>query len=163
MQADIIIWDFAKRELIARLSLHKVTVQALAFSPSGKYLASLGGQDDNSVIVWNLSDFAAICGSPASSDSSGETLSLAYSNKNDFQFATGGFGTLRVWELNLAQRKVRATDVQTGQVKRVIKCITIDKDDEHMYCGTTTGDLMQVNLRTKLFKQSGPKGKVVGY
>jgi cilia- and flagella-associated protein 52 len=137
-----------------------VKVQALAFSPSSKYLASLGGQDDNSVIVWDLEKFAAICGSPASSDSSGETLSLAYLNKNDNQFVTGGVGTLRVWELNLLQRKIRATDVQTGQIKRIVKCIAVDQDDECMYCGTTTGDLLQVNIKTKLFKHSGPKEKV---
>ncbi|KAI8910144.1 WD40-repeat-containing domain protein [Gorgonomyces haynaldii] len=158
-QADIIIWDFEKRQLLHRLPLHKVKVQDVAFSPSGKYLASLGGQDDNSVIVWDLEKFTAICGSPASSDSSGATLSLAYLNKNDNQFVTGGHGTLRVWELNTQQRKIRPTDVQTGQIKRIVKCIAIDKDDELMYCGTTTGDLMQVNLRTKLFKHSGPRDK----
>jgi WD40 repeat protein len=145
---------------LRKLPLHKVKVQALAFSPTTKFLASLGGQDDNSVIVWDLETFAAICGSTASSDSSGETLSLAYLNNNDNQFATGGDMTLRVWELNLLQRKIRATDVQSGQVKRVVKCIAVDKDDECMYCGTTTGDLLQVNLKTKLFKHSGPKDKV---
>ncbi|KAL2918632.1 hypothetical protein HK105_202033 [Polyrhizophydium stewartii] len=155
-QADIIIWDFEERKLLRRLTLHKVKVQALAFSPSGKYLASLGGEDDNSVIVWDLEKFAAICGSPASTDSSGVTLSLTYLNKDDHTFVTGGFATLRVWELNVTQRKIRAADCQTGQIKRIVKCIAIDFDDEFMYCGTTTGDLLQVNLRTKLFKHSGP-------
>eukprot|EP00842_Homolaphlyctis_polyrhiza_P004180 jgi/Hompol1/4763/HPOL_003861-RA len=155
-QADIIIWDFEQRKLLRRLTLHKVKVQALAFSPTRKYLASLGGEDDNSVIVWDLEKFAAICGSPASTDSSGVTLSLAYLNKNDETFVTGGFATLRVWELNVAQRKIRATDCQTGQIKRIVKCIAVDQDDEFMYCGTTTGDLLQVNLRTRLFKHSGP-------
>ncbi|KAJ3079705.1 Cilia- and flagella-associated protein 52 [Rhizoclosmatium hyalinum] len=155
-QADIIIWDFATRTLLRRLTLHKVKVEALAFSPNDKYLASLGGQDDNSVIVWDLEKGAAICGSPASKDSAGVTLSLAYLNKDDNSFVTGGHSTLRVWELNATQRKIRATDCQTGQIKRIVKCITVDQDDEFMYCGTTTGDLLQVNLRTKLFKHSGP-------
>lgn len=70
---------------------------------------------------------------------------------------------MRVWELNIAQRKIRASDVQTGQIKRIIKCITIDQDDEFMYCGTTTGDLLQVSLKTKLFKNSGPKAKVLRF
>ncbi|KAJ3331476.1 Cilia- and flagella-associated protein 52 [Blyttiomyces sp. JEL0837] len=155
-QADIIIWDFKKRQLVRRLTLHKVKVQALAFSPNDKYLASLGAEDDNSVIVWDLEKGAAICGSPASKDSSGVTLSLAYLNHDDNVFVTGGHSTLRVWELNATQRKVRATDCQTGQIKRIVKCITVDENDEFMYCGTTTGDLLQVNLRTKLFKHSGP-------
>ena len=45
-QADVIVWDFHKRERIANLSLHKVKVQDLAFSPNEKYLVTLGGQDD---------------------------------------------------------------------------------------------------------------------
>ncbi|KAJ3271455.1 Cilia- and flagella-associated protein 52 [Terramyces sp. JEL0728] len=155
-QADIILWDFEKRTLIKRLSLHKVKVQALAFSPSGKYLASLGGEDDNAIIIWDMEQYAAICGSPASTDSSGVTLSLAYLNKNDTQFVTGGVGTLRVWELNAEKRKVRATDCQTGQIKRIVKCIAVDENDEYMYCGTTTGDLQQVSLHSKLFKKAGP-------
>jgi WD40 repeat protein len=128
----------------------------LAFSPNGKYLASLGGEDDNSVIVWDMETMAAICGSPASSDSSGVTLSLTYLNKNNLRFVTGGNGTLRVWELNPETRKVRPTDCQTGQIKRIVKCITVDENDEYMYCGTTTGDLMKLDLNTKLYKMSGP-------
>lgn len=142
--------------MVHKLSLHKVKVQALAFSPSGRYLASLGGEDDNSVIVWDMESYAAICGSPASSDSSGATLSLAYLNKSDTQFVTGGVSTLRVWDLHAEKRKIRATDCQTGQIKRIVKCITVDEEDEFMYCGTTTGDLLQVNLQSKLFKHAGP-------
>ncbi|KAJ3043454.1 Cilia- and flagella-associated protein 52 [Rhizophlyctis rosea] len=155
-QADIIIWDFATRKLLRRLTLHKVKVQALAFSPNDKYLASLGGQDDNSIIAWDLEKGAAICGAPASKDSSGVTLSLSYFNNNEFSFVTGGHGTLRIWTLDVAARKVRASDCQTGQIKRIVRCICVDPSDEFMYCGTTTGDLLKVDLRTGLFKLSGP-------
>ncbi|KAI8827083.1 WD40-repeat-containing domain protein [Fimicolochytrium jonesii] len=155
-QADIIIWDFATRQPVHRFALHKVKVQALAFSPRSLYLASLGGEDDNSIIVWDLVKGAAICGSPASKDSTGATLCLAYLNRDDTSFVTGGNGTLRVWELNAVARKVRPTDVVTGQIKRIVKCVVIDKLDEYMYCGTTTGDLLQCKISNKLFKLSGP-------
>ena len=46
-KADVIVWQFAERALYCRLSLHKVRVQAVAFSPNDKFLATLGGQDDN--------------------------------------------------------------------------------------------------------------------
>ena len=74
----------------ARLALHKVKVQALAFSPSEKYLVSLGGEDDGSVVVWSLAKKDAICGSPAQIPSAGITECLAYANNDDRLFFTAG-------------------------------------------------------------------------
>lgn len=46
-QADVIIWDFERGAIMHTLApLHKVKVEAMAFSPNDKYLVSLGGQDD---------------------------------------------------------------------------------------------------------------------
>ncbi|KXS13951.1 WD40 repeat-like protein [Gonapodya prolifera JEL478] len=155
-QADIIIWDFATRKLLKRLSLHKVKVQKIAFSPHEKYLVSLGGEDDNTLIAWDVERGAAVCGAVASKETSGVTTALAYLNNSDTTFVSGGHGTLRVWELDTQKRKMHPTDCQLGQLKRIVKSITIDSSDESMYCGTTTGDLLQLSLKTKLFKQSGP-------
>ena len=46
-KADVIVWQFKERALYCRLTLHMVKVQAVSFSPNDKYMASLGGQDDN--------------------------------------------------------------------------------------------------------------------
>lgn len=49
VQADVIVWDFEQCSKLHTLDqLHKVKVEALAFSPNDKYLVSLGGQDDGS-------------------------------------------------------------------------------------------------------------------
>ena len=50
-KADVIVWQFNDRSLYCRLTLHKVKVQALAFSPNDRFLATLGGPDDNRYIV----------------------------------------------------------------------------------------------------------------
>ncbi len=65
---------------------------------------------------------------------------------------TGGNYNLRVWQFDLANRKIRPADCQLGQLKRVITSIAIDDDDQYMYCGTKTGDLLQVSLGPNLFK-----------
>lgn len=46
-KADVIVWKFTERSLYCRLTLHMVKVQAVAFSPNDRFLATLGGQDDN--------------------------------------------------------------------------------------------------------------------
>lgn len=59
-KADVIVWDWEKRSIYCRLILHKVKVQALAFSPNDKYLVTLGGLDDGSVVVWDLKSKEAV-------------------------------------------------------------------------------------------------------
>ncbi|XP_046854980.1 cilia- and flagella-associated protein 52-like [Xenia sp. Carnegie-2017] len=156
-KADIIVWDYGKCAKYCLLTLHKVKVEALAFSPNDKYLVSLGGQDDNSVVIWNLEKKQAICGSPAAVPSSGTSYVIAFSNHSDELFVTGGNKTLRVWELDLANRKIRPTDCNMGQIKRIIRCIKVAEDDLSFYCGTTSGDILEINMKTRLFRHHGPQ------
>ena len=156
-KADIIVWDYETCSKYCLLTLHKVKVEALAFSPNDKYLVSLGGQDDNSVVIWNLQKKEAICGAPAAVPSSGTSYVVAFSNHNDELFVTGGNKTLRVWELDLPNRKIRPTDCNMGQLKRIIKCIKVAEDDQSFYCGTTSGDILEINMKTRLFRHYGPQ------
>ena len=79
-----------------------------------------------------------------------------------------------MWELNPVTRKVLPTDCNLGQLKRIINCVQVSHDDQFMYCGTTSGDILQVqaytlspnlvttivsaqvNIATRLFSQYGP-------
>lgn len=55
LKADIIIWNFADRSVLQRLSMHKGCINSLAFSPNDKFLASVGGfEDKNMLIVWDV-------------------------------------------------------------------------------------------------------------
>ncbi|XP_026215597.1 cilia- and flagella-associated protein 52 isoform X2 [Anabas testudineus] len=155
-KAMIIIWDYVQRSIYAELQLHQAKVEALAFSPNDKYLVSLGGQDDGSIVVWNIETKQAICGSPASPHSAGHCLTVQYSNTNENIFVSAGSGTLSVWELDLPNRKIRPTECQTGKLKRIVKCIEISEDDRFIFCGTTSGDIMKINLKTGLLSDCGP-------
>ncbi|KAK1163716.1 cilia- and flagella-associated protein 52-like [Acipenser oxyrinchus oxyrinchus] len=158
-KADIIIWDYPKREIHARLTLHKAKVEALAFSPNDLYLVSLGGQDDGSVVVWNVAKGEAVCGSPASAPSAGNCLTVKFSNNNDDIFITAGSSTLRVWDLDLPNRKIHPTECQTGQLKRIVTCLEVSDDDSFFFCGTSSGDILTVNLKTKLLNSCAPQKK----
>lgn len=51
-----------------KLVLHKGKIQDLAFSPGEKYLATLGGRDDNKLVIWDVATGEAICGAAAASE-----------------------------------------------------------------------------------------------
>jgi WD40 repeat protein len=142
--------------LLKKLSLHKAKVQALSFSPSAKYLLSLGGEDDKSIILWDVEKGQAISGAPAFKASTGTASCISFFKKSDLHFVTAGDHVLRIWEIDTKTNKLSAADVQMGQIKRSIICIAIDSKDENMYCGTSTGDLLEINLKGKIFKRKGP-------
>lgn len=151
--ADIIIWDLESRQLMHRMALHKVKIQALDFSYDERYLASLGGQDDNALVLWDVQSGRAICGSPANNQFS---LSLKFfQNRND-KLVTAGNYNLLVWEYDLPNNKLRSHEAQLGLLQRIFKTVCIDRDDHYAYCGTTTGDVLQVALDRVLFKNQGP-------
>jgi WD40 repeat protein len=158
--AEIILWDLTGLEsgeqpkLVHRLRLHKVMVQALDFSYNGKYLASIGGVDDNNIVVWNVADGKAICGSPAAHDTA---LTVKWFNLTDCTLVTGGIGALRMWDLNIENRKVRPMEINTMKERRTFTCLAVSDDDSTILAGSNTGDLVQVSTATKLVLSTGPK------
>ncbi|XP_030317742.1 cilia- and flagella-associated protein 52 [Calypte anna] len=156
-QADIILWDFQKRELLARLSRHKGKVEGLAFSPNNIFLVSLGGQDDGSVIVWDVAKRAAVCGSPASARSAGNATVVVCPSSSDHSFITSGNGTCRTWELDVTNRKIWPTECKIVNLKRVAMCIKVADDDRHFYFGTSSGDILKVNTNNKLMIDCEPQ------
>jgi WD40 repeat protein len=152
--ADVIVWDFGQRCEIHRLSLHKVAVTAISFSYNELYLATLGGQDDNSLVVWDLSNGAAICGTPAATDTA---HCVQWFRSNDTMLVTGGNYHVRVWQFDLPNKKLRPTEAKLGQMKRVTTNVLLSADDSVAYCGTQTGDFLEVALDRALFKRSTPR------
>lgn len=157
-KADIIVWDYEqKRPYTKEFSLHKVRVEALSFSCNDKYLVSLGGQDDGSVVVWSLESCEAVCGASAAIASAGNATVVACAKQNENQFVTAGDLTLRVWTLDLENRKIRPVECQMGLFKRCIKCVEISSDDTYFYGGTTSGDLLKINMQTCKLINCGPE------
>jgi WD40 repeat protein len=136
------------------MTLHKVKVQALAFSDDETLLASIGGQDDNNVTIWDVETGKPLCG--AVSPNLGTCL-LFYHGDHKF-LLTGGKYLMRLWEIDFEARKLIPTDFRMGQMKRIISCLAIDDEDQYAYCGTTSGDVLCIQLQgPKNYKFAGPK------
>jgi WD40 repeat protein len=163
--ADIIIWDFSNQALLHRLSLHKGAVQSLAFSPDSLFLASVGGRDDNALVLWSipppLADAtAAVASAICGTSLVGSTFqSVAFFHSSPRHLITtgaggqgGSAGAVKMWYADLENRKLRATDVNLGTIKRVGTCVATGADDKVAFVGTTTGDLLQVDTQRALFR-----------
>lgn len=155
--AEIIIWDYLEKKEVRRLKLHRVKVQALAFSPSEGFLASLGGEDDGKVAFWNLETGKALCTAPTGDGRGGFAEAIAFCNNTDNVFMTGGDNTLSRWNFNPETQKMARTPVVVRGLKRVIKCMVITPDDQTLYCGTTTGDVVAIVVDNAVLRAVGPK------
>mmetsp|Transcript_2170 Transcript_2170/g.3203 ORF Transcript_2170/g.3203 Transcript_2170/m.3203 type:complete len:657 (-) Transcript_2170:238-2208(-) len=157
VKADVIIWDLemAKRScdagvadtndrcVIHRLFQHLGKVQDVDFSCDDQYLLTLGGRDDNALVVWEVETGRPICGSPAAQDSS---LCARWLNNRNDRLVTAGNFHLRVWQVDVNTPRIQAVDARLGQMRRMIQCISITDDDSVAFCGTKTGDLLKVNI-----------------
>ena len=57
-------------------------------------------------------------------------------------------------------RKIRTLDANFGNMKRDFNCAIIDNNDEYVYAGTKTGDVLEVNIEKAIFKRVGPVKKL---
>ena len=60
-QAPVILWNFVTSQLVSKYDSHKLRVESVTFSCDSQYLISLGGHDDNNIIVWNVEEREAVC------------------------------------------------------------------------------------------------------
>jgi len=157
-KAKIIIWDLdAAKEDSRTAVLHELTpfhstkVQGLSFSASSKYLASIGGSDDNNLAIWKVGNGKKRSSAPAMA-----ALCVCFCNNDDYMLVTGGIDHLVRWTLDAETVAMRNVNANMGTISRTVKSVAFSMDDRNCYVGTHTGDLLQVAVdpATPLFRQS---------
>lgn len=152
-QADIIVWDFDTLQMMHRLKLHKVLIQSLSFSFDEKYLASLGGQDDNTLVIWDVESGKALIGNPVGMNVANKVT--FFNNTSSKCLTIHNYG-IRTWDCDLVQKKVQFNEILMNSIRRVFTCCVIDPTDQFAYVGTSTGDIVEIGLDRNLFKRLGP-------
>ncbi|TDG53131.1 hypothetical protein AWZ03_000674 [Drosophila navojoa] len=142
----VIVWDYESRKEIGRHDLHKVKVQAICFTAEERFVISIGGKDDGSVIVFDVQTFSPICRQPASRAISGNALTVRPMHNNPYFFLTAGDRHLRLWSIVREQKKLYVQDVHLASKTRTFYCARIDKKDEFAYLGSGTGDIIKIVL-----------------
>lgn len=97
------IWDFETGSLLHRLSIHKVSIQSLSFSFNDRFLVSLGGVEDNYLIVWDVETGKALSGNTAGTDVVNQ---VKFFNNSDDQIVTCQNYGIRVWKIDYQNKKV---------------------------------------------------------
>ena len=156
-KADIIIWDLENFTLVHRFSIHKFLIQSLSFSFNEKYLVSLGGSEDNYLIVWDVVTGKALCGNTAGTDL---VYQVKFFNQKDDRLVTCQKFGIRIWTVDYQLKKLIPVDVNFGNLKRQIQCMCIDPLDKMAYFGTKSGDILEVELSSAIYKRIGPLKKL---
>ncbi|XP_015518674.1 cilia- and flagella-associated protein 52 [Neodiprion lecontei] len=145
-KAMVIVWNYKDLSIKGSHEIHKARVEDVCFTCESGFLISLGGRDDGNVVVWDISQGDAMCGSYASNEIAGDAWTITRMNLRDLCFITGGDRTLKVWRIYRETRKVYGVNVKVGKLRRSVNCIVVDPRDENAYCGTTSGDLIRARL-----------------
>jgi WD40 repeat protein len=78
-----------------------------------------------------------------------------FNNTNEKLITIHNYG-IRIWTVDLNEKKILYQDINMGQIKRIYQCIAITPDDQYALLGTRTGDIVEISLSTLLFKRCGP-------
>lgn len=76
-------------------------------------------------------------------------MTIARANIHERCFVTAGDGTFKLWRISTKDRRIHGVDVKVGKIKRTINCLIIDEKDQHVYGGTTSGDIIKARLHTQ--------------
>jgi len=153
-KAPIVVWNMETCEAVHKLKLHKGMVQDLSISHDEKYLVSLGGCDDNTIVVWDIETGEPLGGSSSANQTTTTVNWLA--GRNDMLISAGKNANARIWTFDHANRKLTPYPISLGSMRRNFLCSCSSEDAKTVYLGTTSGDVCAIGVDSKLFKGSGP-------
>ncbi len=157
-KAEVVIWCIAERKELMRFTIHNTRVQGIAFSADEELVASIGDQDDNQMVIYDIEQRKAIAGHALVGT---RTTCIKFYNEDNCKLVTAGIEKVGVWSLDREARVLQYQPVNLGQLKRHALDLLIHPDDTLCYVGTHSGDVLQISLTTLLFRQSSPEGKKV--
>ena len=59
---QVIVWSTSSKANVGSHLLHHASVAAIGISPNDRFVASAGGQDDPSILIWDIEAKTPICG-----------------------------------------------------------------------------------------------------
>ena len=108
--ADIVMWDYASKRAIFRLSEHDFEVSLLEFSHDDRLLISIGNQLDGKLFIWDTANGFIVSKisliptiyteAPKCVKWGGFQKDIKLRNTSKYQFAMSGAKKLNIWSLD---------------------------------------------------------------
>lgn len=156
VKAECILWDLPRAIkncisgtpslggcLVHRLHQHVGQVRDVDFSFDTAFLATVGGQDDNDLVVWDTRTGVGLCGSRAANDA---VHRVKWHNGRNDRFVTCGNYHFRVWQVCTSTPKMHPVDANMGSMRRIMTCVDLSEDDAFAYVGSKTGQLLRFRI-----------------
>lgn len=84
---------------------------------------------------------------------------VSFFNRDPYKFVTTHNNAIKIWTFNPNSKKLTHFDCPLGHIKRHINCVSVDKTDALAYCGTRSGDILEIALARGIYNRSGPTDK----
>eukprot|EP00947_MAST-08B_sp_MAST-8B-sp1_P002022 g2022.t1 len=149
--ADVVVWDYASKQMMFRLSEHDHGLAAVAFSHDERLLITVGNDDDGRLFVWDLATGAIVANEKAPpgcmcASLGGMFKDVKRRDTESYQFITGGRRHLQRWLLDPFSGQCTTETVQS-QAVRDVTCLSWSEDYEHLFAGSTSGDIACVGMK----------------
>lgn len=129
----------------------------MSFSCDERYCATVGGvKDGNQLVIWNMQQGKSECFVPATDQLDQECYDLKFFNRDANKLVTVHHNSVKVWQMDPQTKKLKFFNCALGKITRYITCVSIDEIDEHAFCGTRSGDVLEVSLSKGIYNRSGP-------
>lgn len=160
-RADVLIWDYASKRMLFRLSEHDAGIAAIAFSDDERLLCTIGSPEDGRLYIWDVytgnicathQKLTAIVTSVAFG---GMARDVKRRDTACYQFATAGHRMLLLWVLNPMNGELTSSKIEQSVV-RDYTCVQFSPDRETLVAGSTSGDFSVVNVKTKRLVKNVP-------
>ncbi|KAG5188453.1 quinon protein alcohol dehydrogenase-like superfamily [Tribonema minus] len=148
---DALVWDFASRTELYRLSEHDHGIQAVAFSDDDRLLCTAGVAEDGKVLVWDMSSGAIVALLAAGRARAacvawgGMVRDVKRRDTRGYQLATAGDQKIVLWTLDPYTGEMQGARVAVegrGATLRDVTSLAFSDDRESLYCTTTSGDVL---------------------
>lgn len=81
---------------------------------------------------------------------------ISFFNNDNDKLCLVTEANVQIMEIDKQNKKIKSVKCNLGSIKRSFTCLALAQDDEHIFAGTKTGDIMEIHVGSTNFKRIGP-------